>query len=244
MIRATVASEWTKLWSVRSTWWALAGALGLMLLSSMQVAFWADNSANGDTATKQSASDVAASAFAVAQLAVLAVAMLAVTGEYSHRTIRATLQWTPARTRVLLAKAAVVAAVTAATGAGLAVAGTLTAVPILVDAPAIEARDLVAITVSSTLLGLLALGLGAALRGAVVTLVVLFLLLVVVPPLLAAPDVGVLTWIADLTPGPAGAHLLAGDSDPYPPAVGALVMAAWSAAALSAGRAVLRRRDA
>lgn len=251
MIRATVASEWAKLWSVRSTWWALAGALGLMLLSSMQVAFWADNGASttADTTAatvivKQSASDVAASAFAVAQLAVLAVAMLAVTGEYSHRTIRATLQWTPARTRVLLAKAAVVAAVTAATGAALAIAGTLTAAPILTDAPAIQVSDLLAITVSSTLLGLLALGLGAALRGAVVTLVVLFLLLVVVPPLLATPDVAVLTWIADLTPGPAGTHFLAGDEDPYPPLVGALVMTAWAVAALSAGRAVLRRRDA
>ncbi|GAA0906748.1 ABC transporter permease [Virgisporangium aurantiacum] len=242
MIRATVASEWTKLWSVRSTWWALVGALALMLLSSMQVAYWVDN---GDTsATAESASDVAASAFAVAQLAVLAVAMLAVTGEYSHRTIRATLQWTPARTRVLLAKAAVVAAVTAATGAGLAVAGTLTAAPILTDAPAIQISDLAAIAVSSSLLGLLALGLGTALRGAVVTLVVLFLLLFVIPPLLATPDVAALTWIADLTPGPAGTHFLAGDHDPYPPLVGALVMAAWSVAALSAGRTVLRNRDA
>jgi ABC-2 type transport system permease protein len=242
MIRTTIASEWTKLWSVRSTWWALIGALALMALSSMQVAMWVDN---GDTAfERQSASDVAANAFAVAQLAVLAVAMLAVTSEYSHRTIRATLQWTPARTRVLLAKAAVVAAVTAATGAVLAIGGTAVAAPILTDAPAIEIGDLAAITVSAALLGLLALGLGTALRGAVLTLVVLFLLLVVVPPLLATPDIAALTWIADLSPGPAGGHFLAGYTDPYPPVVGALIMAAWSVAALSAGRAVLRRRDA
>lgn len=236
-----IASEWTKLRSVRSTWWALAGALGLMVLSSVQVAFWVDN---GDAPATESASGVAVDAFAVAQLAVLAVAMLAITSEYSHRTIRATLQWTPARTRVLLAKAAVVAAATGATGAILAVAGTLTAVPILTDPPAARLRDLAAITLSSALLGLLALGLGTALRGAVLTLVVLFLLIVVVPPLLAAPDVDALTWIADLTPGPAGTHFLNGDSDPYPPAVGALIMVAWSAAALFAGRTVLLRRDA
>lgn len=239
-MKATVASEWTKLWSVRSTWWALIGALALMLLSSMQVAFWADN---GDAAA-ESASDVAVSAFAVAQLAVLALAMLAITTEYSHRTIRATFQWTPARTRVLVAKAAVVAAVTAAAGVVLAIGGSLTAMPILVDAPGIEPGDVAAIALCSALLGLLALGLGAALRGAVLTLIVLFLLLVLIPPLLTAPDVDALTWIADLTPGPASSHFLAGDSDPYPAVVALAITAAWSAAALFVGRAVVKRRDA
>jgi ABC-2 type transport system permease protein len=241
-MRATVASEWTKLWSVRSTWWALAGALALMVLSSAQVALWVGNgdSELGDA----SASDVAVSAFAVAQLAVLAVAMLAITGEYSHRTMRATLQWTPARTRVLLAKAAVVAAVTAATGAALAISGTAAAAPLLSGAPGIEVGDIFAITLSAALLGLLALGLGAALRGAVLTLVVLFLLLVLVPPLLSASDISALTWIADLTPGPASGHFLAGDTDPYPAPVGALVTAAWSVGALALGLSVIRRRDA
>lgn len=241
MIRTTVASEWTKLWSVRSTWWALVGALAVMLLSSVQVAFWVDNE---DTLTTSSATDVAVEAFSVARLAVLALAMLAVTNEYSHRTIRATLQWTPARTRVLLAKAAVVAAVTAATGAVLAVGGTVVALPILTDAPASQPADVGAIALVSALLGLLALGLGAALRGAVLTLVVLFLLLVLVPPLLAAPDITALTWIADLSPGPAAGHFLAGDTDPYPAVVGALVVAAWSAAALCAGGLVMTKRDA
>lgn len=235
MIRTTVASEWTKLWSVRSTWWALIGALAVMLLSSMQVAFWVDN---GDSAA-QSASDVAAEAFAVAQLAVLALAMLAVTNEYSHRTMRATLQWTPARTRVLLAKAAVVAAVTAATGVVLAIGGTATALPILTDPPAPSVTDIAAIALASALLGLLALGLGAALRGAVLTLVVLFLLLVLVPPLLVTPDITVLNRIADLTPGPAATNLTA-DGD----LVGALILALWSAAALAAGTVVMRKRDA
>jgi len=236
-MKATIASEWTKLWSVRSTWWALVGALALMLLSSVQVAFWVN-----DDPANHSASDVAVSAFAVAQLALLAVAMLAVTSEYSHRTIRATLQWTPARTRVLLAKAAVVAAVTAATGAVLAISGTVTATPMLPD-PTFEVRDILAVTVSAGLLGLLAVGLGAALRGAVVTLIVLFLLLVLVPPLLTAPDISALTWIADLTPGPAGSHFLNGDTDPYPPLVGLGIAMAWSVGALVAGGAVLKRRD-
>lgn len=241
MMRTTVASEWTKLWSVRSTWWALLGALAVMLLSSVQVAFWVDN---GDELTGSSATDVAVEAFSVAQLAVLALAMLAITNEYSHRTMRATLQWTPARTRVLVAKAVVLAVVTGGAGAVLAIGGTAAAAPILTDPPGSQPSDLGAIAVVSALLGLLALGLGAALRGAVLTLVVLFLLLVLVPPLLATPDVTALNWVADLTPGPAGSHFLAGDTDPYPPAVGAAVTAAWSAAALCLGGWVMRRRDA
>jgi ABC-2 type transport system permease protein len=235
MIRTTVASEWTKLWSVRSTWWALIGALGVMLLSSMQVAYWDET---------LSATGVAVEAFSVAQLAVLALAMLSVTNEYSHRTMRATLQWTPARTRVLVAKAAVVAAVTAAAGAVLAIGGAAVAALIVIDAPAPDVADLAAIVLVSALLGLLALGLGAALRSAVLTLVVLFLLLILVPPLLATPDITVLNWVADLTPGPAGSHFLAGDADPYPPAVGAVIMAAWSVIALSVGALVISRRDA
>ncbi len=241
MIRTTVASEWTKLWSVRSTWWALIGALAVMLLSSVQVAFWADN---GDAGDVSSATDVAVEAFSVAQLAVLALAMLVVTNEYSHGTMRATLQWTPARTRVLVAKAAVVAAVTAAIGAVLAVGGAVVAAPILTDPPTPDLTDIAAIALLAALLGLLALGLGAALRGAVLTLVVLFLLLILVPPLLTAPDVTVLNWVADLTPGPAGTHFLAGDTDPYPAAVGAAIVAAWSATALFVGGLVMRRRDA
>jgi ABC-2 type transport system permease protein len=245
MIRTTVASEWTKTWSVRSTWWALAGALGLMLLSSVQVAIWVDNG-DSDLGAGATASDVAVSAFAVAQLAVLALAMLMMTGEYAHRTIRATLQWTPSRTRVLVAKAAVVAAVTGATGAALGVAGTVIAAPLLGNGfDAGDAlRDIVAIAVCACLLGLLAFGLGAALRGAVLTLVVLFLLLVLVPPMLATPDVAALTWIADLTPGPAASHFLAGDTDPYPPLVGLAVLVGWAVAALLTGRAVLKCRDA
>jgi hypothetical protein len=45
-------------------------------------------------------------------------------------------------------------------------------------------------------------------------------------------------------PGIAGAHLMAGDSEPYPGAVALVLLAAWAVAALGAGLVVLRRRDA
>ena len=77
-----------------------------------------------------------------------------------------------------------------------------------------------------------------------VTLVVLLMLVVVVPPLLQVPDLAVLNGIADGLPGVAGNHFLMGDSDPYAPVVGLMIVAAWAAAALVVGRREMRRRDA
>jgi hypothetical protein len=42
----------------------------------------------------------------------------------------------------------------------------------------------------------------------------------------------------------AGAHFVRGDTGPYPPVVGLLILALWAVAALAAGYAVLARRDA
>ncbi|WP_347404761.1 ATP-binding cassette domain-containing protein [Micromonospora sp. WMMD1102] len=94
------------------------------------------------------------------------------------------------------------------------------------------------------LISLFTLGLGAALRSAVGTLVTVFLLLAIVPATLRLPDIGALNAIADALPGSAGLHFLRGETDAYPSAVGLVLVACWAVAALLAGLAVLRRRDA
>jgi hypothetical protein len=38
-VAGTIASEWTKLWSVRSTWWCLAGAATLMVLFAAAMSY-------------------------------------------------------------------------------------------------------------------------------------------------------------------------------------------------------------
>ena len=246
VLRAAVAAEWTKLWTSRTVWWALIAALILMLAGAGQYAVYV---ANGDVPAelwrdgRVPAGTVAVLAVGVAQLAFVALAMLVMTSEYSTGTIRATLAWVPARGVLLAAKCAVVAAVTLVAGAVTGVLGGLVAVPLIDDASGI-ARSALAIGVHLTLLAVLATGLGAAVRGPVVTLVVIFLLVVVLPPILQGPDVAVLNAIADGLPGVAGGHFMLGDSDPYPPMVGLLILAAWAAAAALAGWSVLRRRDA
>ncbi|MGI5153133.1 ABC transporter permease [Plantactinospora sp. CA-294935] len=247
-----IASEWTKLWSVRSVWWCLLSSVLLMAATAGQLAIYV---ANGNT-DDEPANDrgvlavgrIAVDAVELTQFAVIALALLVITSEYSSGTIRTTLQWIPSRARLLLAKSAVVAAVTFGTGLLLGGLGAAVAAPVLGEWGRFELGETVGYALGLAgylaLIGLFTLGLGAALRSAVGTLVTVFLLLAIVPATLRLPDLGPLNAIADALPGSAGLHFLRGESDPYPAAAGLLIVAGWAVAALLAGLAVLRRRDA
>lgn len=251
-LAGAVAAEWTKLWSVRSTWWTVLGATLLMAATAGQLAIYVANANTDDDPVDDpgvvAVAGVVVDAVDLAQFAVLALGLLAITTEFTSGTIRTTMQCTPSRGRVLLAKALVTGAVTGALGLALGVVGVLVARPVLgrwgTLPVAATAGDLVAVSAYLALAGVLTLGLGAALRSAVLTLTVLFLTLTVVPLSLREPDITALNRIADALPGEAGRHFLAGDTDPYPPAVGLLLLAWWAGAALLAGRAALCRRDA
>ncbi|MFI6232900.1 ABC transporter permease [Micromonospora sp. NPDC050784] len=247
----TVAAEWTKLSSVRSTWWTALAGLLVMAASAGQLAIYAANDNTNDDPTDDrgivTVGSVLIDSVELTQYVVLALGLLAITAEFTSGTIRTTLQCTPSR-RVLLAKAAVAGAVTFALGLLLGGVGALVARPVLGEwgsAPAAGTiGDIVAVAAYLALVGVLALGLGAALRSAVLTLTVLLATLMIVPLSLQEPDIDVLNRIADVFPGVAGGHFLAGDTEPYPPLVGLLLLAGWAGAALLLGRAALRRRDA
>ncbi|MFR9774915.1 ABC transporter permease [Micromonospora sp. MS34] len=247
-----VAAEWTKLWSVRSTWWTvLAGAL-TMAATAAQLAIYAVNDNTDDDPTVNpgivGAGEIVTGSLELTQYVVLALGLFAITSEYATGTIRTTLRCTPSRGRVLLAKAVVVGAATFLVGLLLGGIGAAAARPVLGEwgrAPlGATARDVVASAAYLALVGVLALGLAAALRGAVLTLTVLLALLMIVPLSLQEPGIAVLTRIADAFPGVAGNHFLTGDTEPYPAAVGLLLLAGWTAAALALGRWAMARRDA
>ncbi|RLP85921.1 ABC transporter permease [Micromonospora sp. BL4] len=250
--RGAVAAEWTKLFSVRTTWWTALAGLLLMAASAGQLAIYAANDNTNDDPTDDrgivAVGSVLIDSVELTQYAVLALGLLAITAEFTSGTIRTTLQCTPSRGRVLLAKAVVAGTVTFALGLLLGGVGALIARPVLGEwgrAPAGDTiADIVALATYLALVSVLALGLGAALRSAVLTLTVLFATLMIVPLSLQEPDIAVLNRIADVFPGVAGTHFLAGDTEPYPGAVGLLLLAGWAGAALLLGRAALRRRDA
>ncbi|MDG4808638.1 ABC transporter permease subunit [Micromonospora sp. WMMD1120] len=247
-----VAAEWTKLTSVRSSWWTALAGLLVMAASAGQLAIYVANANTNDDPTDDrgvvTLGSVLVDSVELTQYAVLALGLLAITAEFTSGTIRTTLQCTPSRGRVLLAKAVVAAAVTFALGLLLGGVGALVARPVLGEwgsAPAAGTiGDIVRVAVYLALIGVLALGLGALLRSAVLTVVVLLATLMIVPLSLQEPDIEVLNRIADVFPGVAGRHFMLGDTDPYPSLVGLLLLAGWAAAALVLGRVALRRRDA
>lgn len=247
-----VAAEWTKFWSVRATWWCLTGGTALMLLYSTASAM----AQRYDSDRAQGAHDIAlGGGFYLTQFTVVALATLFVTSEYSSGSIRSTLLWTPVREHVALAKAAVLLPVLFAFGAevagvGMGLSGVLMdghGLPTSLSAGATAALGMGAYF---ALLGVLCTGFGWALRSAVGTLVAVIVLLAPLPIILTS-----FGWAAaaDYFPGIAGINSmivagapspLTGAPPPYAPWVGVLICAAWAAAALLAGTAVLRRRDA
>jgi ABC-2 type transport system permease protein len=245
-----VAAEWTKFWSVRSTGLALAATVVLMLGYAPAVA---EASVLDGTVVMTGPDLATGAAFYLGQFLVLAVATLFVTAEYASGGIRSSLQCVPVRGRFLAAKAAVLAPVLFVVGAVLAVLAGVLAGPIRGGVGA-GAGVVLAGAVGTggyfALLGLLALGVGAALRSTAGALVAVVVLVVMLPLLLGSVAGGA---ALDYFPGIAGVNAMTGAGHvnpvfhtvaPYPRAVGLLICAGWAAVALLVGRTVLRRRDA
>jgi ABC-2 type transport system permease protein len=108
-------SEWTKLWSLRSTRWTLLvaflGQAGLgPLIAAIQMGRWTQLSPH-DRLTYDSI-NTAVGGYHLAQLAVGVLGVLVITGEYSTGMIRSSMMAVPRRLPVLWAKILVFAAVT------------------------------------------------------------------------------------------------------------------------------------
>ncbi|MFC4120751.1 ABC transporter permease [Nonomuraea zeae] len=255
------ASEQAKLWSVRSTWWCLAGGLALLALSALTLGGAAATDAlrEGTQGVRITASEPVVSATSFAQFALVALAMLTITSEYASGAIRVTLQATPVRGTVLAAKALVVAPVMFLAGvAGGAlttgvvyltlsadVFGGLVVLPLGEVVP-----DLLGVGVYFALVSIMTLGVAAAMRSAAGTLTVVFMLLMGLPLLLLMTGSQAALAASMRMPLFAGLAFmgstdnLTGGPMPYPAVEGLAWLLAWVAAAAAAGYAVLRRRDA
>ncbi|MQY05591.1 ABC transporter permease [Actinomadura macrotermitis] len=253
VLRGAVAAEWTKLWSLRSTWWSLAGTpalMGLMcLILGSSVASDNTNEITTDDQGVVSVSGVAVGAVDLVQFVPLTLAILMITSEYATGGVRGTLQCVPPRGRMLLAKAAVAAAALFPLGVLSGLLGTAVAGFALGEwgrfSAADTAFDALAIGGYLVLISVFALGLGTLLRSTAGTLTTAFLLVMAVPILLDGTDAPLLEHVADALPSAAGRIFMGGADDAsYPQAVGLLILAAWTAASLWAARTTLRHRDA
>ena len=242
----TAAAEWTRLWTVRSSWTLLALAAAMMA----GIGLLAGLGASEEGGAPAEAWQAAEFATMPVQMVLLALAVLAVTADYSTGGIVPVLQWTPRRTVLFTGRATVVVLVV--TVAGVAVAA-LAAVVAYLASPDVLTLPVGAgaATALGTVAGVLAcgaalaVGLGFLLRSTAGALVTTFLLLLVLPLFLLAPGNPVLVEVARFLPGSSAAFLLIDGGAPGTTTTSAFgVLAAWGLGSLLAGWLRLTRDDA
>ena len=250
VVARAARAEWTRLWTVRTTWWCLlataVAVIGMATLLGLDVV---GDEADGVERTQPWPPATAAGELAMlpGQFGLLALVLLAVTSEYGTGSIGTSLQWTARRPTLLLTRTAVVSATAVVAGVLLAVTADVVAWAV---APVLEltARDLAASTarVAGVLLGgaLLAAGLGFLLRSTAGALSTVFLLMLVLPLVLPAFGIGWLETVGAHLPGGAAVHLLSEDVAGLTRTSAAVVLALWAAAATALGAVSFLRRDA
>lgn len=248
-------SEWTKFWSLRSTWVVLTATL-LVTVTLAGIIGGAQGKDSDKTGQALTVKDVVGGTFLGIDLFTLVIGVFGVlmmTGEYGTGLIRATITAVPRRLPVLGAKALVLLAGTspvllvACFGSFLLSVSMSGADVGLTDSGVL--RAVVGAAFAPAVFGVVGLGLGTAMRhtaGAITTLVVVLLVLPALVPALpgSVPD--------DLGPySPVAAaqaiYAIDGSGGPFEmlsPGAAVLVVIGWAVVALAGGGAVLRRRDA
>jgi ABC-type transport system involved in multi-copper enzyme maturation permease subunit len=249
-------SEWTKLRTVRSTYWTLFVAAVLTVgLSALVCGIYTAQYAHvslKDRATFDPISSSLVGGF-LAQLPIAVLGVLVITNEYTSGMIRATLAAVPQRRTVLAAKAAVFAGVTlvvttlssfAAFFLGQAILSTKGIGASLGDPGAL--RTVVGTGLFLAVLGLLALALGTIIRrtaGAITAVVGMIFVL----PVLAGLLPGSMSGVQKFLPSNAGQALVAGTArgaNELSPWVGFAVFCLYAVVALVIAGAMLVGRDA
>ncbi|GAA3390837.1 ABC transporter permease [Streptomyces roseoviridis] len=180
-----LASEWTKIRSVRSTMWTVG--IMVLLMLGIGLAVGAVAAAAGPEMSEESALGLGFFGMLPASICVMTLGVLSISSEYGTGMIRTTLTACPSRSRVLTAKAIVffVLVFSLVTAMAAVVAAAQVA---MVDAAqptgAQWLRATVGVGLFLALLGLLAMAVGAIMRhsaGAITVMIGVLLL-----PLVAA----------------------------------------------------------
>lgn len=257
---SALRAEWTKLRSLRSTWWALTAVFGLTV--ALGAFFSAGSSTDVDVAGGGDNDIVRDSLVGVylGQIGVVAFATVAITSEYATRLVLATFSATPRRGTVLVAKAILVGGTVLAVGLAAAATAFVLGQELLRgggfvppaypeqtlgDGPA--QRAVVGSALFLCALAVLSLAVGAIVRHAAAVISILLGLLFV--PLIVAPLLPEQTreLVQQTAPG-AGVAVQQtvdrSDALPIGPWAGLGVTAAWAAGALLVALWLIHRRDA
>jgi ABC-2 type transport system permease protein len=255
--RRVARSEWTKLWSLRSTRWSLLAAVVSMvgiglIISAVQMSRWSSLSLH-DRSTFDSI-DVGVSGYHLALLAIGVLGVLVISGEYSTGMIRSSLMAVPKRLPVLWAKLGVFCAVTfvlmlAATFVSFfGVQGIVTSHHVqhsLGDPHAL--RAVVGTALFLTVLGALGVGLGALVRntaGGIASFVGLLFVLPGITALLPASTGDAISPYLPLNAGTTVASSTFDNSHHLSTWAGFAVFCSYTAVIIAAAAVRLARADA
>jgi ABC-2 type transport system permease protein len=257
---SALRAEWTKLRTVRSSWWALGLALALTVLMSAFIASTVGTEGRAPQDPGEDTLMLSLGGVLFGQFAIVALAVVAITTEHATGTIRATFAANPRRHAVLAAKAAIVAGTVLLVGVAGSLLAFLATQPILHDNGfvAFNGYDPLSLTDGQSLravggsglylalLALLSLGVGAILRhtaAAVTTVLALMFVPLIAAGMLPQSAQDTIQSIAPMTAGIC-IQTMPGHGAPLSPGAGIAVLAAWAGAALLGGLWLIGRRDA
>jgi ABC-2 type transport system permease protein len=252
-----VRSEWTKLWTLRSTRWSLLAAVVAMaglgiLVAAVQMSRWTHLPA--DERAVYDSIDTGVSGYHLAQLAVGVLGVLVISGEYSTGMIRSSFMAAPKRLPVLWAKLGVFSAVTFV----LMLISTFVsffAVQAIVSGHNVQhalsdphaLRAVVGTALFLTVLGALAVGIGGLVRNTAGGIALFVFLLFVLPGITGILPSSVADSINPYLPLNAGTAVTTStfeNGHHLAPWAGFAVFCGYAAVALGAAAVGLVRRDA
>ena len=250
-----LASEWTKLRSLRSTVWSLLAASAVLVGFALLFTWGVVTHWEGVGPVERLAFDPTATSLGgvfLAQLPVGVLGVLALGGEFSTGMIRGSFTAVPKRLPVLWGKALVFGCVTAALMTATCLAAFYAGQAVLsgrslqttLGADGVL-RSVVGAAVFLTWVGLFGLGLGAVLRSSAAAIGTLVGVLLVVPVLVGFLPPGWRDHLERWLPGSAGGSLMSvhpADAQ-LTPGGGLLVLAVDLLAVLGAAAVLLGRRD-
>ena len=249
-------SEWTKLWSLRSTRWSLLAAVVAMaglgpLVAAVQMSRWAQ--LDPRERLRFDSLDIGVGGHHLAQLAVGVLGVLVISGEYSTGMIRSSLMAVPRRLPVLWAKLGVFCSVTLVTML-VSTFVSFFAVQAIVqqhhqqhslgDPNAL--RVVLGTALFLTVLGALTVGIGALVRNTAGGISLFVFLLFVLPGIVGILPQSTADAISPYLPLNAGTAVATStfDGPHLAPWTGFAVFCGYALVVIGAAAAGLRRRDA
>jgi len=251
-----IRSEWTKLWSVRSTGWSLLAMIATTVGFAALICWGTASEADQIPAAERASFDATAISLAgltFGQLAAAVLGVLVISSEYSTGGIRTSLVAVPRRLRLIAAKGIVVVAVVLVVGMLSSFAAFLVGQALLASAgldtslgePGVL-RAVIGGGLYLTASAMFGFAFGTLLRQTAGGIVAAVAGLLVVPPLTMLLPGGWGDAVSKWFTSNAGQQVVAvqQQGDVATPWAGFLVFCVWAVAFLLLGAALMKRRDA